>query len=344
MTIDASSGLRHLFRQLRSTIAPPALILLYHRVAEVNSDPWSLSVSPQHFADHLDVVRKRGYPVALKQLNRTLQDGKRLPRSIAITFDDGYANNLYRAKPLLERYDIPATVFVTSGYIGKTQEFWWDELEQVLLKPGRLPETLPLHINGSLNKWMLGAAVDYSEVDYGRDYDRYAPNAEPGSRLFFYYSVWQRLQPLPDEQRREVLDQIWAWANVRPKARLTHRPLDSQELRTLEKGGLVEVGAHTVTHPLLAGHPIEIQREEILQSKGELEDMLGHPVTSFSYPHGNYTRETLALVREAGFSCACTCAVDTVRRNTDCFQLPRIEVRDWDGEEFARRLLMRFDR
>jgi peptidoglycan/xylan/chitin deacetylase (PgdA/CDA1 family) len=338
MTLGGIGRLQQVFHWFRNTIAPPALILLYHRVAEPGPDPWLLSVRPQHFAEHLKVVRKQGYPVGLKQINRALQNGKRIPRSIAITFDDGYANNLHDAKPLLELYDIPASVFVTSGYIGKNQEFWWDELEQILLPPQRLPEELHLDIKSHIQAWTLGPAVEYSEEDRQRDASRRAWEAEPCSRLFFYYSVWQKLQPLPDGQRREALDKIRDWARREPVARPTHLPLTSEEVRMLEQGGLIEVGAHTVTHPSLTTHSLALQREEIQQGKSDLEEMLGHPVTSFSYPHGNYTAETLALVREAGFNCACSTVPGVVRKRTDLFQLPRVEVLDWDGEEFARRL------
>jgi peptidoglycan/xylan/chitin deacetylase (PgdA/CDA1 family) len=331
-------NLPQVFRWFRNTIAPPALVLLYHRVAEVDSDPWSLCVTPQRLTEHLEVVRKHGNPVRLKQLNRALQDGKYSPRSIVITFDDGYANNLHNAKPLLERYDTPATVFVTSGYIGKNQEFWWDELDQVLLQPGRLPEKLCLRINGSMNEWTLGREVEYSEEEYRRDAGRRAEEAEVGSRLFFYYSVWEKLRPLTDEQRRQALDEIIAWAEVKPAARLTHRPLTFEEVCMLEEGGLTEVGAHTVTHPILAAHPLSVQRDEIRQSKADLEEVLGHTVTGFSYPHGNYTAETVALIREVGFTCACSTVIGNVRRNADLFQLPRFEVGNWDGEEFAKRL------
>jgi len=338
MTKNGIGRLPRVFRWLRNRITPSALILLYHRVAEPGSDPWSLSVTPQHFSEHLEVIRKYGYPVPLRKLNRVLQDGKRFSRSIAITFDDGYANNLHNAKPLLERYDIPATIFVTSGYVGKNEEFWWDELNQILLQPRRLPAELHLDIKGNIHAWPLGAAIEYSEEDRRRDTGHPAQEAKVGSRLFLYYSVWQQLQPLPDEQRREALDEIMAWANVKPVARPTHRPLTSEEICVLEQGGLVEVGAHTVTHLFLAAHPPSSQRDEIRQSKADLEKVLGHPVTSFSYPHGNYTAETLALVREAGFNCACSTVSGNVRRNTDLFQLPRFEVGNWDGEKFAKRL------
>jgi peptidoglycan/xylan/chitin deacetylase (PgdA/CDA1 family) len=110
----------------------------------------------------------------------------------------------------------------------------------------------------------------------------------------------------------------------------------------MAEGGLVEVGAHTVTHPVLATLPVTAQRDEIHRSKSSLEEILGHSVTSFSYPHGSYTLETTTLLREAGFTQACSSIADVVWQNTDGFQLPRQIVKDWDGETFARRLEERF--
>jgi peptidoglycan/xylan/chitin deacetylase (PgdA/CDA1 family) len=81
---------------------------------------------------------------------------------VVITFDDGYADNLHNAKPLLERYDIPATVFVTTGHIGHEREFWGDELDRLLLQPSTLPELLGLSINGSPYQWELGEVAHYT--------------------------------------------------------------------------------------------------------------------------------------------------------------------------------------
>ena len=86
------------------------LILLYHRVARVDSDPWSLCVTPEHFSEHLEVLRKHR-PIRLDQVKPSGWRAGGSRASVAITFDDGYADNLYEAKRLLERYDIPATFF-----------------------------------------------------------------------------------------------------------------------------------------------------------------------------------------------------------------------------------------
>ena len=159
--------LRRAVRSLRNRLMPGGLILLYHRVAEVQSDPWSLSVTPRHFAEQLEVLRKVGRPVRLCHLVKNLGEGKSRP--LVVTFDDGYADNLHNAKPLLERYEIPATIFLTTGCIGQDREFWWDELDRLLLQPRTLPKALHLNIDGSTQDWDLGEAADYGE-DTARHY------------------------------------------------------------------------------------------------------------------------------------------------------------------------------
>jgi peptidoglycan/xylan/chitin deacetylase (PgdA/CDA1 family) len=338
MLIPGISRVRRAARRFRNTIAPGALILLYHRVAEADGDPWSLCVRPQHFAEHLEVLRKHGYPVRLQQLNQALQARRRSPWAIVITFDDGYADNLHTAKPLLEHYDIPATVFVVSGYVGHAREFWWDELERLLLQPVTLPKSLSLHINGSPFQWQSGTSAQQREVDHQTYHAWYATQPPPTPRHALYYALWKLLRPLPEDERRKVLDQLLAWAGSEPLGRPTHRPLSGAELCALEQGNLIEIGSHTATHPFLSTLSGVLQRGEIQRGKACLEKILEHPVRSFAYPHGDYTTDTVVIVRQAGFACACTTVVDSVRGRTDRFQLPRIVVQDWDGEEFARRL------
>src|SRR6266487_2262873 len=117
-------------RWLRARFLGGALIISYHRISMVENDFYEVSVSPENFAEHLLELRKRIHPLRLSELVQHLKDGSLPDKSVAITFDDGYADNLYAAKPLLEKYEIPATVFVCTGYVGK--EFWWDELERLV--------------------------------------------------------------------------------------------------------------------------------------------------------------------------------------------------------------------
>jgi peptidoglycan/xylan/chitin deacetylase (PgdA/CDA1 family) len=124
-------------------------------------------VKPRHFTEHLEIVKKKCSPLSLKGLVSAFQ-GKTLPRHpVVVTFDDGYADNFTDAKPLLERYAIPATIFVTAGYVGSDREFWWDELERLILEPAHLPETLDLDkVNGGSFTWNLGREKLYKADAY----------------------------------------------------------------------------------------------------------------------------------------------------------------------------------
>ncbi|MBD2519716.1 polysaccharide deacetylase family protein [Nostoc sp. FACHB-973] len=333
-----NNKVQHTVGQLKNKIFPGALILMYHRVAEADSDPWSLCVTPKHFAEHLEVLRQYGYPLHLQQLTKRLSDRQYINRSIVVTFDDGYADNFYHAKPLLEKYDIPATVFVTTGGIDQKREFWWDELERLLLQPGILPDLLRLNINGRTYQWELGEATHYSEADRQRDRhwqsDR-KPKRAPTLRHTLYRSLYQLLQFLSADERSKLLDELAIWVNAEPVGRSTHRSLSNEDMLALESGGLIEIGAHTVTHPFLSQLPIASQQDEIQHSKDYLEKILGHVITSFSYPHGSYTNETTSIVQETGFTCACSSIVGKVQQNSNFFLLPRVVVEDWDGKTFA---------
>ena len=113
------------------------------------------------------------------------------------------------------------------------------------------------------------------------------------------------------------------------------------EIQQLAAGDLVEVGAHTVTHPVLAQLSREEQQKEIRDSKQALEQVVNRPVTSFAYPFGcrsDYTSDTVTAVREAGFQCAASNYPGLIRPRADRFQLPRYVVRNWDGDVFRRHL------
>lgn len=343
MKVIGSGKLSQTVRRIQKRLASKAVILMYHRVAEVDLDPWGLCVTPQHFAEHLEVLQKYAHPISLQQLTQAHRTGKIPHRAVVVTFDDGYADNLHNAKPLLERYNIPATVFITTGHIGSQREFWWDELERVLLQPGKLPEKLYLEINGNPHQWELGTAVEYSEEEYRRDRDRKAWDAQPDTRLAFYYSVWQQLQPLSAQVRQAIQDEILAWAGADSTARPTCRSLRLEELQTLRQGGLVEIGAHTVTHPFLSAQSVAVQQEEIHQSKAELEKLLNCPITSFAYPFGDYDAQTIPLIPETGFACACSVVQDRIWWQSDCFQFPRFGVENWTGKEFHKQLTRWFN-
>ena len=329
-------------RELRNRFAHAPLILLYHRVSDLPSDPHLLSVTQAHFAEHLEILRRHTRPMLLRDMVRALRDNNVPRRAIAVTFDDGYADNLHNAKPLLERHDVPATIYVTSGYVGASREFFHDKLEEMFLQPGKLPQLLRLTIGGHTHYWDLGDDARYSEDAYQRNRAWHILKVEnPTARHSVYRSLCQLFFTLQDDERRQALEALATWAGTKLSCRPTYRALEPEEVRMLTNGGLVEVGSHTMTHPVLSALPFAQQRDEIQQSKTFLEEMLGRPVMSFAYPYGtrsDYTAETVAIVREAGYDHACSNFEGLVWQGTDPWQLPRFLVRDWDAETFSRKL------
>ncbi|HLT47690.1 MAG TPA: polysaccharide deacetylase family protein [Rubricoccaceae bacterium] len=325
---------RRAVRRLKERWTPRGLILMYHRVGAGGADPWGLRVSPEHFAEHLDVLTRRGSPMALSGLAEAVDRGRLPRRAVAVTFDDGYADNLHAAVPLLERHDVPATVFLTTGYLGGQREFWWDALEQVLLHDAPLPACLRVTVGGEPFAW----------ASEGEGAGGHAPASQgwrcweepPTERQALYLALWQRLQKQPEAERWAVLDGLARWAGVSLTVRPDLRALTDDEVTRLASGSLVEAGAHTVTHPPLSALPLAAQRDEVARSKACLEARLGRPVRSFSYPHGEFTPETVSVVREAGFASACTTVPAPVTGGADPLLLPRLFVEDWSGEAFER--------
>lgn len=308
------------------------MILVYHRVAEARIDPWALSVSPEHFAQQLQVLTTIANPVSLQELVRAKSDRDLPPRPVCITFDDGYADNLYAAKPALEAYGVPGTVFVTLGYLDVPEDLWWDELAKLILDASTGLREVSLSLNGHHYDYVFPPGPADSEANNKWR----AWETAPGPRQKAYLALYGMLVKLSDTERESALEQLRSGATYADRRQ--HRCLTKEELRELAFGDLVEIGAHTLTHPVLAGLPPDQQQHEIGGSKRRLEALTGKTITSFAYPYGkknHYTRQTVDAVRASGFACACSNFGGLVTRSSNRFALPRFQPMDWDGDQFA---------
>lgn len=325
--------------RVKDLVRPKAIVLLYHRIADPEIDPHLLCVSPQHFAEQLAVLAEYYTPLSLQQCVAAVGQDSLPRRAAVITFDDGYADNLYAAKPLLERYGFPATLFVTTGQTNRPSEFWWDELEKIFLLPGTLPQRLDMEINGHTYHWDLDGSAQYTEEQFRADSTKRADaGAPPSPRFGLLHTIHRLLRDLPSEVRQEKMDSLLKWSGTSREVRPSYRVLSTGELATLARTNLIDFGGHTVTHPNLPEQELAVQREEIRNGKIALEQMIGRAVHSFAYPYGFYSSSTIELVRQAGYESACTCSERPTRSESDLFQLPRFMVQDWDGDEFAKRL------
>lgn len=322
--------------RLRAAVQRHGLVLMYHRIAIPGADPWDLAVSPAHFAEHLDVMRRHGQCVSLGEFAAHIDARDRPRRMIAVTFDDGYRDNLVAGEPALAAHDVPATIFVVSGSVGAGRDFWWDALARVFLGLPTLPAQLVLDVDGIRHHWQLGEAVSCSPGELAalarwsllRDGINH-----PRQRIFL--AVWQVLNALPMAAAERQCEAVMAWAGADRAGPVSEHTLTAGELARLDAGGLVEIGGHTVNHLPLDTSDLATATREIGQCRAQLGEIIGREVRSFSYPFGRFGPATPSLVRAAGFDHACTSNWQVAFPEVDPFLIPRITVTDMDGDRFA---------
>ena len=203
MKIPGVKSVKAFSRWVQARLLGGALILGYHRVAHVKRDEYEVCVTPDYFAEQMEALSQYTHPLRLAELVQCLRLGSLPPKSVAVTFDDGYADNLYEAKPVLERYDIPATVFVCTGYQGR--EFWWDELADMILQTRVLPQKLAFkaeHTNFSFDLENENVLSNESLAGY-REWSAYGNSN--GLRSQLYIELWRLLSPLRFEQQQDII-------------------------------------------------------------------------------------------------------------------------------------------
>lgn len=312
--------IKRILRNTRRLASPVAAILIYHRIIELPEDRHNLAVFPDNFASHLEYIQEKYSPMSLSDLAECLQIHDLPHRAVVITFDDGYADNFLKAWPLLEMYQVPATIFTVSGAVNSRREFWWDELERIFYFIENLPEQLSLCIQEQGLSW---------------------PLSNMKQRQAAFKDIHQRLRLLPVVEREKVLKDLANWAGTTQNGRSENLPMKYSELCQIAQSKFIEIGAHTKTHPVLSTQSPEDQYEEIVESRLELEKILDKQVRTFSYPYGNpedFTQQTVEIVKSAGFSAAVTTIQGGVEPGDDRYQLKRCEVNNWNVDLFKRKL------
>lgn len=343
MKIPGLSRARTGVQRIKDRFAVKAVILLYHRVAELSSDPQLLSVHPRRFQAQMEYLATHYHVWSLPQVLKATYEERCLPeRIVVVTFDDGYIDNLVEAKPILETYQSPATVFVSTAYLDREREFWWDELERVLLLSRRMPPCLKVPIGEKEMEWQLeecAAQAPHRHADITA-WDVTSP-ITPAPCYQVYRDMHQLLRPLGFEEREAILTQLRTQIGCDEKPRPGYRAMQELEVRQLAASGLMTVGAHTVTHPVFSTQSIEVRRYELMESRRRLEGILGTHVKSFAYPFGGPSDigdTPPELIQEAGYEVACSTIPRPLTVASDRWRLPRFLVRDWEGDEFADRL------
>ena len=294
-------------------------ILLYHRVADIGPDPLGLAVTPEHFAEQLDVLASGWTPAPLEAVIA----GEAGPHAVAITFDDGYHDNLLNALPALAAASIPATLFASTSHIATGVGYWWDGVTAALA-------------NANAND------RDILALDLPEGARAWAPRTHD-ERAAVRAHVHAAMRTRDRATIAGALAQLQAWAGqdgaTQPPDR--DRPLTPDELVTLATAGPFTVQAHGRTHLSLAHAPAPVRAGELTGSADDLASWLGEPKrpSIFSYPFGvpgvDVDHATKTAARAAGYTHATVNAAGLVDASTDPFALPRLAVPDVGGPAFA---------
>jgi len=279
------------------------LVITYHRVLP-HPDPL-LAEEPDavEFAAQMEMLASAFNVIGLREARERLLRRSLPPRPVCITFDDGYANNCDVALPILRRRGIPATVFVATGFLDGGRMFNDTVVEAVR---------------------RAGAELDLRPVGLGR-YE--LPDTEARRRAID--QILLAIKHLDPDERRARSERIAEIVGAELPSNLM---MAAAQVRKLADSG-IEIGAHTVNHPILTRITPDRARAEILQSRRRLEEITGGTVTSFAYPNGrpiqDYDASHVRMVREAGFEVAVTTARGAASPACDIFQIPRFSP--WGG-------------
>ncbi|OYV00922.1 MAG: carbohydrate esterase family protein [Burkholderiales bacterium PBB5] len=294
----------------------PLSVLIFHRVVPV-SDPMSpFEVDAVQF-DRLCAWLVSWFNVLpLDEAVGLMAQGRLPERAAAITFDDGYADNHDVALPILQRHDLTATFFVATGFLDGGR-MWNDTIIESLR---RTPHTA-LDLGQLLPQ---GGPV--------------VPLHDQAARRDAVGVVIAQLKYLPPQQRLAMVDRLAQLLQATLPDDLMMR---SEQVRRLHASGM-QVGAHTVDHPILTGLSADSLRDQVLGSRQALEGLLGARVGLFAYPNGkpdtDYDAAAVALVRELGFDAAFTTVAGVSRQGHDRFQLPRFTPWERDRLRFGWRM------
>jgi peptidoglycan/xylan/chitin deacetylase (PgdA/CDA1 family) len=291
------------------------VIMTYHRVLS-SADPLIPGqVDANTFASHLGVLRRFFNVLSLPEAMSALWDGRLPARAVTITFDDGYRDNYTVAAPLLQRYGLPATFFLATGYLDGG--CMWNDVVIESLRRTRL-KRLPLSSVG------LGDA-ELDSVD---------------ARRSAMEAVLQAAKYLPPEQRSQMAREISRLCDVEVASDLM---MTSGQVAQLAAAGM-ELGGHTVSHPILTRLTDAEAATEIERGKRDLEVLTGRRIDFFAYPNGrpgtDFDARHMEMVRRAGFAAAFSTQAALANGTSDRFALPRTAPWDRQGMKLAARYLV----
>ena len=294
-------------------------VLIYHRVTPTPDPLLPYEPDAATFERTMAWVRKVFNVLPLARAASDLSAGRLPPRALVITFDDGYANNATVAAPILRRLGLDATFFLATGYLDGGCMF-----NDVVV------EVVRGYSESVLDLGMLGLGAH--------------PVGSVAERQAAINALLQAVKYLDDDRRSEMAQRIADHARTQVPNDLM---MTSAQAVGLRRSGFT-LGAHTVSHPILAKADPDRARREIVESRARVAELADEPITLFAYPNGrpdvDYNGATARLVRELGFSAAVSTSMGVATARSDPFQIPRFTPWDSRPLRFAAQLLSNMSR
>jgi peptidoglycan/xylan/chitin deacetylase (PgdA/CDA1 family) len=295
----------------------PLLILNYHRVLQ-HEDPFAIdAITTREFETQIKILHKHFQVLSLPEAVQSLKNDAIDQYSVCITFDDGYQDNFEYAFPILNKYNVPATIFLTTDFINSDKLLWHDEVLRAFKNAQ----------NKTLN--VPGLSIDNVSLNSVQD------------RRATAFRVLEKLKAFAPDERDSHIEKIQSLLEINNSTE-NRMMLNWKEVSAMAASG-INFGAHTKSHPILSTLDDSCLHDEIIGSKQAIENKINAPITTFAYPNGregDYDQRTISILREAEFACAVTTKSGVNEPENSVYELARIAPWETNPHRFYGRLLL----
>lgn len=294
------------------------MILEYHLVDDIYHDYNNIAISPKNFCEQIKYLKTNCKIVAYEDFLKNdinTPDTSLHALQVALTFDDGFGGFVEKVYPILKRFELPAILFPITENLMQPSENWMNEIHRLILDGKDYPESFKLKT--SIYEY------EFTTKDIWK-------------RFKLYDSIKVILKDLNAGERKAVLQALRIWGSPDEGPRREYLSITAEGCKMISADGLVQIGAHTQTHPALEDKTYEEQYFEISNSKTYLENLLRTDIVHFSYPFGSYDGNTIEILKRLGFVSACTSKREMVNDLTEqgMYELPRFPVPNCGADEF----------
>ena len=295
-----------------------AVILAYHRICDNEQIDKGyvpgMSVRPKTFGKHLIYLERHFQVVPLEKLISQLEKGQDIDNECVITFDDGWIDNYLNAYPILKKYKFPGTIFLISDFVGSKKYMWFEKVARAIWKEeGERNEKVP-----DLSNYPYLRRISFFEI-YSDSQAKIEDKID---------AIIRRMKGLNRSEIIEAIDEIYRFFNSRiPSESPDQLFLSWEQIKEME-GDNISFGSHTASHVDLTLERFEDVRQELADSKKNIEDKLNKGAKTFCYPYGNYSDQVKEAVKKAGYIGATTYDQGFISRGSDPYLMARIPMHE----------------